>query len=700
MATIADLMVKLGVDGSELNAGLSAAESRISGFSTSTKALVMGAGVVAGAALIGIGKHAFDMGVQFDAVLDTIQTTTGATGDELTALGESVTTVFTAIPTTLDQAGLAIGELAVRTGQTGKGLETLATQVLELSRITGTDLAGNIQAIAPMFEKWNVETTEQSAALDMMFRASQQTGVEVSTLATNLATFGAQLQTMGFDLVTSTALLASFEQSGINTGQAMMGLKTALSKMASEGVTDANQAFTELVGLIQAAPTDMEATAIAIDYFGQRAGPELATAIRAGKLDVDALVQAIGAGESTITGTAAATNDYAEKMQILKNQVNAALLPLGVSLFEALNKLMPAFTTLVEWVVKAVDAFTRMPAEVQAAVGILVAIGAALAVMLPILAPLVALIGPLVTGISALGAVLVANPIGLAILAIVAALALLYEAYQHNWFGFRDAVNSGVQAIVGFIKTLEAGFNAAKQTIMTALDLAAFYVTSFKGKVIERITSMKDTVLETIANLAGSVQAWFVAIRDYITTLITEAASAAWSKVNTMASNILMTLGNLAASAWGAALSIGSNIMNGIYDGIMGMWDAVVGLASDLANAVKDKLAGVLDIFSPSRATEYMGKMLGMGLVEGMEASERRVLAASGDMAAAALRPLSGSISASVDGMSSGHGGASTVNHYYALTADDLQRLLSDAQTGAGFARSFGKEVALYGGVS
>jgi hypothetical protein len=68
---------------------------------------------------------------------DSLRTETGATGAQLDGLSESMVNVGNQVPTSLGKIGQVMGDLNVRTGQTGPGLERLTKQLVDLDRIKG-----------------------------------------------------------------------------------------------------------------------------------------------------------------------------------------------------------------------------------------------------------------------------------------------------------------------------------------------------------------------------------------------------------------------------------------------------------------------------------------------------------------------------------------------------------------------------------
>jgi len=86
----------------------------------------------------------------------------------------------------------------------------MATRFLELSRITGTDVASNIKEVTRLFGNWNVAAEEQTGMLDYLFKVSQSTGIGVDRLSTLTTQYGSTLRGLGFDLKDSVAVLGKF----------------------------------------------------------------------------------------------------------------------------------------------------------------------------------------------------------------------------------------------------------------------------------------------------------------------------------------------------------------------------------------------------------------------------------------------------------------------------------------------------------
>lgn len=301
---------------------------------TALKAGIGGA-LAAGGVAVGLAK----LGGSFDEQFDKIRIGTGATGDALEGLQDSFKNVLKGTATDFDSAGSAIAQLNQRLGLTGVPLERTAKQILDLSRITDTDLATNVDNLTRVFGDWGITLDDQPERLDQIFRAAQASGIGLADLSSSVVQFGAPLRNLGFGLDESLALLAQFNKTGVNTNTVFAGLKAGVGKLAKAG-EDVPTTFRRIVAEIKKMGPGTRATAKAIELFGQRAGPDLADAIAGGKFSIDEMMASIADGSDTIASATEDTADFSEKWTIFKNKVLVVLEPIATRVFNAIGDAM------------------------------------------------------------------------------------------------------------------------------------------------------------------------------------------------------------------------------------------------------------------------------------------------------------------------------------------------------------------------
>jgi hypothetical protein len=157
---------------------------------------------------------------------------------------------------------------------------------------------------------------------------------------------------MGLGRDEAAVLLGTLEREGVNGQQVMTSLSRAAVKFAGSGVSMA-EGLDQTIAAIQSATSETEALALAEELFGSRAAVTMVDAIREGRFEIDDLTAALQDSEGAILDTSAATMDWPEKWQLVKNKATTALAPLGSMLMDVAGKIidlaMPAVEKLSMW---------------------------------------------------------------------------------------------------------------------------------------------------------------------------------------------------------------------------------------------------------------------------------------------------------------------------------------------------------------
>ena len=355
-ASLGEAILELTTDNKGLTDGLDAGEGKAQAFAKHAALAIAGVGV----AVAGIGAALYSVGSSFDSAFDGIRIGTGATGDALAGLEDDFRAVAAAIPVSFEDASAAIAELHTRTGATGKTLQDLSANVLELSRITGTNAKTNIAAATRLFGDWSIATDQQAATLDKVFRASQATGIGVSDLMQKVVQFGAPLRQMGFSFEASIAMLGKWEKEGVNAELVLGSLRIAAGKFADAGVP-LQKGLQDTMAAIRGTKDESAALSMAMETFGARAGPDMAAAIREGRFELGDLLATIKDGDDTIIGLGEETSDLGERWQKAMNRMTLAVEPLASRVFSlagtVVDRLAPVLENLFKVIGDLADVF-------------------------------------------------------------------------------------------------------------------------------------------------------------------------------------------------------------------------------------------------------------------------------------------------------------------------------------------------------
>lgn len=368
MAVQFDIVAKLRAETAQFIAGMKSSEVASTNLASSvgSASTMVGVGLAASVAVAGIAL--LKLGQNFHEAYKQIRVGTGETGEALKGLEESFKNVFAKTPASMKDVGTAITDLSVKLGLSGPELEAMSLQFIKLSRLTGTDLKGNIEAVTMVFKNFNVAATDQKSKLDLLYRASQKSGVSVEQLAGQMTSSGVVLRELGFDFDKSAALMGTFAKAGIDAGDVMPAFQFSLKTAGKAGV-DASEQFKQAFDVIAAAPSTTEATGKAIDVFGGRAGPKLAAAIQQGKLSYEDYLKVIQDGTDTIAKSSSDVETFGSKLTKLGHQLQIALEPLAMGVLKAVNDamklLVPTFTFLIDGISNVVKAFEDLPTPIQ-----------------------------------------------------------------------------------------------------------------------------------------------------------------------------------------------------------------------------------------------------------------------------------------------------------------------------------------------
>lgn len=540
----------------------------------------IGAGLLAGAGAAAVGL--FEIGSSFDDAFDNIRVSTGQTGPALEQLKNDMKAVATSVPASFDQSSLAISEFNKRLGLTGAPLQGLSSQVLELSRITKTDLGTNIEAVSSVMQNFGVDATQQSGKLDMLFRASQQSGLSVSDLAAQMSGAGVVLRQVGLSFDQSAAFLATLAKAGVDANDVMPALSKTLATAAKDG-KDASTVFNETFNSIKNAPSDTAAAGTALEVFGAKAGPKLAAMIREGKLSFEDMQKAISGGSDTILGAGSDTQDFGEKLTTLKNRVFVALEPMATKVFgaigDAVEKLAPKVEELTKWMAEH-EGVVKTVAIVVASLG-----AAFLTVSGGI--KVVSAVTKAYTAIqAALNAVMSANPIVLIVIAIAALVAALVAAY-FKFDGFRKVVDTVWQAIQTAISfawnnVIKPVFAAIVDAVQNYLIPAAITLWGWMKTAFENISTAIDWAWNNVIKPIWDIVWW------YITEVLVREIQILWVVVKTafeiIADVIAWAWNNVIKPAWDALSWVISNILipafSFLWNVVSAVFDAVGSIIS------------------------------------------------------------------------------------------------------------------------
>lgn len=465
---------------------------------------------------------------EVDAGLDIITQKTGASGKALEDMQTSAKNLAKEIPTDFETAGTAIGEVNTRFGLTGKALEDLSGKFIKFAELNDTDVNSSIDGVQKVMAAFNVDASEAGTVLDLLTKVGQDTGLTMDSLEGSLVNNAVALQEMGFGLSDSATFLGQLEKSGADSSAVLAGLKKALQNAAKEG-KPMSTALDEVQKSIQGAKTDTEATQLAMELFGNKAGPAIAKAVRDGKLSFEELGTSLSDYSGTVSSTYEETLDPLDKMQTTLNKLKI----LGTDLVEtAAPAIESVMTTLSTTVQDLVDKWESLDQGQQEAI-----LKAAL---------IVAALGPVITVVGG-----VMNAVA-GVIGVVGTLAPIITGT------LIPAIGAAAVAAAPFLATgaITAGIIAAAVWITKNWDLIQTKLAQLSAKVTEKWNEIKFTISTKVEEIKSNIITKWEAIKTNVTTkveaiktTITDKFDAAKTQVETTFSNIKKSITDKIESA-------------------------------------------------------------------------------------------------------------------------------------------------------
>jgi len=629
MAEVGNLIIKIIGDNKGLTTALDQSSKDVSKFSSGAGKFAKGAAIGLAAtatAAIGAGTALFKVGESFDEAYDTIRIGTGATGEQLAALEGDMREVAKVVPADFGTIGTAIADLNTRLGLTGKPLQDMTTQMVNLANITETDVSSVIQEATRLFGNWQIAAKDQASSLDFLFKVSQNTGIGVDKLTQSMTSSGVELRTLGFDFETSAAMLGMWEKEGVNAETAISSLKIGLRKIVQEEGVSAPEAFAQIVDSIKNAGSASEAAALGVEYFG-RGGATMAEAIRTGKLEVDDLVKTLEGSDETINKAAEDTWDFAEQFKMFKNNVMTAIEPLAKTIFGMAGDFMKIIgDKLIPKIAELAESFAPLIEKVMEFIPVL------LEGLIPVLTQIMDAILPIFESLLSVFVDKLLPPLMTVITTFVDTilpplsdiLLRLIDTVVIPLLGFiGDIVNVLLPPFIEIIGILMEMFAPIADVLGTLVQMILPPLTTIITLLAQTILPplialLKASVplitlmLELFAGLVGSILPPLVEI---ISKLITVALKPLTSAIEWLSGTVIPTIMGIFEN-WKTSLDGFRNFMVGIKDSIVQIW-----------TNVKDFFSGIWDNIL-AKVNTFKEGFLGVwnGIKNGIKASINAII--------------------------------------------------------------------------
>lgn len=615
--------------------------------------------MVATGAIVGVGAAAIKTTADFDAEMSTVQSISGATGDDLEALRDKALKMGSITAFSASEAASAMEYMAMAGWTTEDMLDGIAG-VMNAAAASGEDLALTSDILTDGLTAFGMSAADSAHFADVLVKAGNSANTSVSMMGETFKYAGAVCGTLGISVEDAAIATGLMGNAGIKASQAGTALRSGLTNlvkptkqmaeaMEKYGVNiqttdDGSVDFMATMKNVRAALGGLDETtrAAAIStIFGKEAMSGWAAIVTASDKDFDSLTEAIYNCEGAAEAAADVKLDnLSGQITILKSTIEGIAIQNG-------DLLMPTIRNVVAKIQEWATAFAEADEDTKKTI--------------VTIAGVVAAIGPLILGVS--GAIkAVKNVVGafknmktmlttlkvalggptLAVAGIVAAIATLVAAFMHLWNtneGFRAAItaiwNEITGTVSGFIQGIQERLNgmgitfesvsAAITTIWNAM--CEFLAPVFEGTfqmISDILTWATDTLLgiwdfwaalfqEDWEGVWNAVQSLFVSlwqfIKDFLTTTLDTMKAAAdvvlgwfgtdwntaWTSICDFFTGLWEGVKTTVAGIWDGIKTAASNTWDSIKTTATNTWEAIKAAIIDPITAAKDKVSEIID---------------------------------------------------------------------------------------------------------
>lgn len=443
--------------------------------------------------------------------LSKVRAISGATGSDMTKLKDKAIEMGAKTKFSATEASDAFTYMAMAGWKTEDMLQGI-DGIMNLSAADGLDLATTSDIVTDALTAFGLQAKDSAHFADVMATASSNANTNVSMLGESFKYVAPVAGSLGYSIEDTAVALGLMANSGIKASQAGTALRASLSNMFSDkdkvvqmmteyglSMTNADgsmKSLSEVMEMLReklGGLSEAEQASTASILFGREAMSGMLAIINASPQDYEKLTEAISNADGTALDMANTMQDnLSGQITILKSNIESLAISLGDMIVPFVKDIIAKIQELVIYLNGLDDAQKEQIIQIAAVVA---AIGPALLV----LSKVVSVVSTIVTVLGSLSA---------PVLIVIAAITALYAAWQTNFMGIGDSINSLASTlqekfdeIVGHIESIGAKAKELWENDFGGIRTVTENVIGSVSALIEGIASIISEVFSFIDNI-------------------------------------------------------------------------------------------------------------------------------------------------------------------------------------------------------
>lgn len=592
MASLKELIVKIGADTKGLDAGINSASGKLSAFGD--KATAVGGTLTTSltAPIVAAGAGILLAAGNFEQGMNKVAAISGATGAEFEALESQAKTLGATTKFSATQAAEGMAFLSMAGFDASETISAMPG-LLSLAAASGMDLGTAADIASNVLSGFGLAAAEAGRTADVLAKAAASSNTNVAQLGEAMKYIAPVAASVGMSMEEAAAFIGKLGDAGIQASMAGTNLRGMIA-----GLIDPSKEASSRLAALGVSTKDTSGNMLPLrDILGQlkNAGMEASDAFAIfGRLNASAALTLKDSLPSydELVGKLESSNGAADKMaETMQKGLNGAF----TSLMSATEGLAIAIADsgLLDWATSLVVAFTDIVREIGTASPELLKIGTIIAGVAAAAGPVLVVLGSVASGFAAIAptvgaasaafAAVATGPIGLS----VAALAAISVAVL--------AIGTDTDTVVGDwkqswanIKTTATQVGAA---VVTEIKAAWNGLVTFSGPVFQKLSDIATSAMGIVVELLK-----MPGIKESLTVIwesIKAIIGGAWTAISGIISGALDVIAGTLNVALGLLRGDWQAAGDGLVQIAQGFWTAITGVFTGGYNAVVGTVVGL-----------------------------------------------------------------------------------------------------------